>query len=46
MTKTKTKPHPLPSRDDILAFIAREREVNGRSPAKIGKREIARAFNI
>src|SRR5947209_15287753 len=42
----KIKPHPLPSRDDILAFIARERDINGRSPQKIGKREIARAFNI
>ena len=38
---------PLPSRDDILAFIAREREAEGsRAPAKIGKREIARAFQI
>ena len=46
MTKTKTKQHPLPSREDILAFIARERDINGRSPQKIGKREIVRAFNI
>ena len=46
MTKTKTKQHPLPSRHDVLAFIARERDVNGRSPQKMGKREIARAFNI
>ncbi len=37
----------LPSRDDILAFIAREREAAGeRGPGKIGKREIARAFDI
>ncbi|WP_407340302.1 ribonuclease R [Methylocapsa polymorpha] len=37
----------LPSRDDILAFIAREREALGeKAPAKIGKREIARAFGI
>lgn len=37
----------LPSRTEILAFIAREREgLNGRPRAKIGKREIARAFNI
>ena len=37
----------LPSRAEILAFIAREREVLGaRAPGKIGKREIARAFNI
>jgi ribonuclease R len=33
----------LPSRDDILAFINREQ---ASSPAKIGKREIARAFSI
>ncbi|MBV8848706.1 MAG: ribonuclease R [Methylobacteriaceae bacterium] len=46
LTKTKTKQHPLPSREDILAFIARERDINGRSPQKIGKREIVRAFNI
>jgi ribonuclease R len=38
---------PLPSREEIIAFIAREREVAGeRAPAKIGKREIARAFQI
>ena len=38
---------PLPSREEILAFIAREREVAGeRAPAKIGKREIARAFQL
>jgi ribonuclease R len=37
----------LPSRADILAFIAREREALGsKTPGKIGKREIARAFNI
>jgi len=37
----------LPSRADILAFIAREREsLGGRAQGKIGKREIARAFNI
>ncbi len=34
------------SREDIIAFIAREREEPGRSPAKIGKREIARAFDL
>jgi ribonuclease R len=33
----------LPSREDILAFLAREREA---SAGKIGKREIARAFGI
>jgi ribonuclease R len=37
----------LPSRADILAFIARERKsLGGRAQGKIGKREIARAFNI
>jgi len=37
----------LPSRADILAFIAREREASGgKTQGKIGKREIARAFNI
>ncbi len=37
----------LPSRAEILAFIAREREgLAGRGSGKIGKREIARAFNI
>ncbi len=41
---------PFPSRDDIVAFIAREREEaqksGSASPDKIGKREIARAFGI
>jgi ribonuclease R len=37
----------LPTRDEILAFIAREREAQGeKTPAKIGKREIARAFGV
>ena len=37
----------LPSRADILAFIAGEREAfGGEAQGKIGKREIARAFNI
>jgi len=40
----------LPSREDVLAFIARERaharEQGQGGPLKIGKREIARAFNI
>ncbi|WP_246725023.1 ribonuclease R [Beijerinckia sp. L45] len=46
--KAKAPDSPaLPTRDEILAFIAREREVAGeRTPAKIGKREIARAFQI
>jgi ribonuclease R len=39
---------PLPSREDILAFVAREREAMSKSGAagKIGKREIARAFGV
>ncbi|WP_084572679.1 ribonuclease R [Methylocapsa aurea] len=42
-----TADRPLPSRDEIIAFIAREREAAGdKTPAKIGKREIARAFAI
>ncbi len=40
----------MPSREDILAFIARERQALGEAgaaiPEKIGKREIARAFGI
>jgi len=32
---------PLPSREEILAFVGREER-----PAKIGKREIARAFGV
>ncbi len=37
----------LPTRDEILAFIARERDAKGeKTPAKNGKREIARAFGI
>ena len=40
-------PAPLPSREEIVAFIAREREALGdRTPARIGKREIARAFQL
>ena len=38
------KTAPQPTREDILAFIAREREAAG--PRKIGMREIARAFGI
>ena len=42
-----TEGTPTPSRDDILAFVARERETAGeRAPTKIGKREIARAFGL
>ena len=48
--KNPHKPRPPPSRDDIVAFIAREKAVaekSGANPAgKIGKREIARAFDI
>ena len=36
---------PMPTRDDILGFLKREREA-GQNSAKIGKREIARAFGI
>ncbi len=40
----------LPSREEVLAFIARERAAadknDGAIPAKIGKREIARAFGV
>jgi ribonuclease R len=37
----------LPSRADILAFIAGEREAfGGKTRGKIGKREIARVFNV
>jgi ribonuclease R len=40
----------MPSREDILAFISREREAarqaGAAQPQKIGKREIARAFGI
>ncbi|CAN2532755.1 Ribonuclease+R [Methylocapsa aurea] len=41
-------PPTLPSREDILAFIAREREAMSRAgnTGKIGKREIARAFGV
>ncbi|WP_395666969.1 ribonuclease R [Methylocella sp.] len=40
---------PPPSREEIVAFIAREREAEPgarKLPAKIGKREIARAFDV
>jgi ribonuclease R len=47
LAKTEAAATPMPTRDEILAFIARERAVAGeRTPAKIGKREIARAFQI
>src|ERR1700722_15055267 len=37
----------LPSRDEVLAFIAGERAPEGAQvPARIGKREIARAFGV
>ena len=50
MTKTKpdAQPRALPTREEILAFLAREEQAmreTGRA-AKIGKREIARAFSI
>jgi ribonuclease R len=40
---TQDSREDLPSREDILAFVAREREAGA---AKISKREIARAFGI
>ena len=39
-------PPATPSREKILAFIAREREAQGANPQTIGKREIARAFGL
>jgi ribonuclease R len=43
----ETRDESLPSRVEILAFIARERDAfGGKAQGKIGKREIARAFNI
>jgi len=45
--KTEAQAPPLPTREEVLAFIAREQEALGaKTPAKIGKREIARAFGI
>jgi ribonuclease R len=41
--ESDNSPQNLPSREDILAFLARERDAGA---AKIGKREIARAFGI
>ncbi len=42
MAKKNNNVKHAPSRDDILAFLAREAEAGG--PRKIGVREIARAF--
>ena len=40
-----SKKHPeLPARDELLAFLAREREA--RADGKVGAREIARAFGL
>jgi ribonuclease R len=40
-----SKKHPeLPARDELLAFLAREREA--RADGKVGVREIARAFGL
>jgi ribonuclease R len=40
-------PGALPSRDDLLAFIAGEQAPDGaKTPSRIGKREIARAFGV
>ncbi len=49
MKKTRAAPAAaVPTREEILAFIARERSAAGERapPARIGKREIARAFGI
>jgi ribonuclease R len=57
VTMLKNTAKPFPSREDIVAFIAREREAAEKAaagqpdkfaaqPDKIGKREIARAFGI
>ncbi|MFY9629471.1 MAG: ribonuclease R, partial [Methylocystis sp.] len=51
MTKkehNEKEPRRLPSREDILAFLAREKEAMRKAGGggKIGKREIARAFGI
>ena len=47
MPRKPADPAPTPTREDILAFVAREREAAGeRAPTKIGKREIARAFGL
>ena len=45
---TRQDLRPAPTREEIVAFIAREREAStaGKAPAKISKREIARAFDI
>ena len=49
-TAAESRIAPLPSRDDVVAFIARERDAAVRAgsanPGKIGKREIARAFGL
>ena len=49
-TSGRTIPAPAavaaPSREDIVAFIAREREGSPERASTIGKREIARAFGI
>jgi ribonuclease R len=49
-SKTPRQNPALPSREDVLAFIAREKAAATKSgkanPGKIGKREIARAFDV
>ncbi len=50
--KSRPDPRALPSREDVLAFLTREREAmnkagqGSKSAGKIGKREIARAFGV
>ncbi|MEX0852958.1 MAG: hypothetical protein WD036_06720, partial [Bauldia sp.] len=39
LVKHRPTPSTFPSREEVLAFI-------GESPGKVGKREIARAFNL
>lgn len=50
MTKKPDKKSPLPTREDIIAFIHRENDAATKAgkvtSGKIGKREIARAFDI
>ncbi len=39
MSRTRSKPAPFPSREEILQFV-------NESPRRVGKREIARAFRL
>jgi ribonuclease R len=46
--RSLSSPPALPSKEDILSFVARERDAMAKAgnAGKIGKREIARAFGI